>query len=117
MKVATDYGEHGEPIYTTTVRLKCGELIETDIDARNESLNRATDELRQRTGLDIARADVLDAEVSDMFFNCEAANDNPDYTDTHKLLAAARKFHAELLPQFQERYSVPWLVQDYLDRV
>lgn len=117
MRVAEEYDDDGNPIYTTTVKLVVGQIMETDIEQRNADMQQATQELQQHVNVALGPPpDHADLMISDAFFNCEPVNDlHPDNRD--EVAKAAEAFRQELPADWRERYTVDWLLADFYERL
>lgn len=118
IRIAEDWNDDGTPIYTTTLQLKLGELMETDCIRRDAEIDQISASFEEIIGQQVTNDGLESAIISDAFFNCELTAGLVYHDGEYVgMRAAAEAFNAALPSPLKERYTPDWLVEDFNSRV
>ena len=125
IRIAYGNDQDGTPIYTTTLKLVLGELMETETVRRDAEMDQVAAHFSEQLGIPVGNDQGHEEGViGDAFFNCEFicelhANGAPREENEYRLaiMTAAETFNAALPELFQSRYPTAWLFDVFFKRL
>lgn len=117
--IETDTDANGDPIYGKTLGQAIGEIMETETERRDASMDQHAAMFTELLGRPVTGGQGMEAVMlSDAFFNCQPVVELEMVEGEYPELATvAATFNAELPEPFRSSYTAEWLVKDFYDRL